>query len=127
MESERTFTLSLKDMMLLVSYATMAITDDDKERVMNWYAEQLEEKMGVTRKELEDVFAYLDLPLWDKQEEEDEESEEENSVEEPCGHCRFQTASMPNDMTDEGRLCADCYWDLDKAFKRRKIEGKATQ
>jgi hypothetical protein len=34
-----------------------------------------------------------------------------------CGHCKTEASSMPNSMTQEGRLCADCYWDLKKEVR----------
>lgn len=115
MESARTFTVTLKEMVLLLSHATMAIDQEVKERVLNLYANELEEKMGVTRKELQEVFDYIGCPFWNK--------EEEEEVEEPCGHCAYETATMPNDFTEEGRVCADCYWDIREAFKREKFES----
>lgn len=33
-----------------------------------------------------------------------------------CG----EEATMPNDMNDNGDLCADCFWDLDAALKRER-------
>lgn len=37
-----------------------------------------------------------------------------------CGHCHAERATLPNDFTDEGDLCADCYWEIDADRKRKR-------
>lgn len=81
---------------------------DDMERFLNRVASELQETLAVPRDELQAVFEELDIPLWDE------------DVEEICGHCHQEDATMPNDMTEHGKLCADCYWFLDAKLKGRR-------
>lgn len=37
-----------------------------------------------------------------------------------CGHCKTEEATMFNDINDDGDVCADCFWDLDKEMKRER-------
>ena len=37
-----------------------------------------------------------------------------------CGHCQYERATLPNDLTEEGDLCADCYWEIDAEEKRKR-------
>lgn len=106
-------TLSLKEMILYVLRATSAVNHYDADRIMNWYANELENQVDVKREDLQAVFEYFDIPLWE------DEQEEEG----PCGHCKDDPATMHNDFTEEGRVCADCYWDIREAFKREKFES----
>ena len=71
--------INLKTLILLVSRATWAVESSDAERVLNWFANELEEQLDVSREDLKQAFDYIDFPLWDKgvEEPEGEEHEEE--------------------------------------------------
>ena len=40
-----------------------------------------------------------------------------------CAHCG-EEATLPNDMTEDGNLCADCFWDLREDMKRGRMASR---
>jgi hypothetical protein len=108
--SDTELPMTLKDLLILVSRATWALDhEDQRDAVLNFLAAELEDRWGISHADLSQTMDEIGLTL--------PEEEEEEVV---CGHCKDDRATMHNDMTDEGRVCADCYWDLNEEMKRER-------
>ena len=38
-----------------------------------------------------------------------------------CGYCEKDPATMPNSMTEDGRLCADCFWEITRNGAKNQV------